>query len=74
MNLRDNESLLNWCDPLIYLIYNRSRAGKFDALRQCFLVLLVTLKEFVDEYSNHLYAREVTRINSSLKAPQMKFD
>jgi len=38
MNLRDNESLLNLCNPLIYLIYNRSRAGEFDALHQCFLV------------------------------------
>jgi len=38
MNLRDNESLINLCDPLIYLIYNRSRAGEFDALHQYFLV------------------------------------
>jgi len=38
MNLRDNESYLNLWDPLIYLIYNRSRAGEFDALHQCFLV------------------------------------
>jgi len=43
MNLRDNESLLNLCDPLIYLIYNRSRVGEFDALHQCFLVFILLL-------------------------------
>jgi len=31
------------CDPLIYLIYNRSRAGEFDALHQCFLVQCVII-------------------------------
>jgi len=41
MNLKDNESLLNLCDPLIYLIYKRSRAGEFDALHQCLLVRTV---------------------------------